>query len=87
MTSLIRLASAIINQINQNHVQGVGEHGSFSSLVGREMIDQDVADFNPPVTDGKIYIRIINQATGEITRSSIDVNAATDTLIGYRIPT
>jgi flagellar hook-associated protein 1 FlgK len=45
------------------------------------MIDQDVADFDPPVTDGgKIYVRIINQTTGEITRSSIDVHAATDTL-------
>lgn len=75
------VASAIIHQINQNHVQGVGEHGSFSNLIGREMIDQDVADFDPPVTDGgKIYVRIINQTTGEITRSSIDVHAATDTL-------
>ena len=44
------------------------------------MIDQDLADFNPPVTNGEIYIRIINEVTGEITRSSIDVNAATDTL-------
>ena len=73
-------ASAIINQINQNHVQGVGENGSFNNLVGREMIDQDVADFDPPVTDGKIYVRIIDQATGEIVRSSVDVNAASDTL-------
>lgn len=48
--------------------------------MGREMIDQDLADFNPPVTDGKIYIRIIDEATGEITRSSIDVDASADTL-------
>lgn len=74
------VASAIIQQINQNHVQGVGEYGSFSNLVGREMIDQDVANFDPPVADGTIYVRIINQTTGEITRSSITVNAATDTL-------
>jgi flagellar hook-associated protein 1 FlgK len=74
------MASAIISQINKNHVQGVGQQGSFSDLAGWAMVDQNLADFQPPVTNGKIYIRITNQATGEITRSSIDVTAASDTL-------
>jgi len=74
------LASAIIQQINQYHIQGVGSAGSFTELTGWTMQDEDLADFDPPVVDGKIYIRVINTSTGEITRNEVDVDVSTDTL-------
>jgi flagellar hook-associated protein 1 FlgK len=74
------LASTIIKQINQYHVQGVGSDGSFTELTGWSMTSENLADFDPPVTDGKIYIRVTNTSTEAVTRSEIDVDASTDTL-------
>lgn len=74
------LAKAIIQQINQYHVQGVGSEGSFTELTGWRMMSEDLADFDPPITDGKIYIRIINTNTEEYTRHEIDVDVSTDSL-------
>jgi len=79
------LASAIIQQINQCHVQGVGSDGSFTELTGWAVPDADgeFADYtNQSVTDGSVFIRIINTSTGEITREEITVDADTggDTL-------
>lgn len=74
------LASAIIQQINQYHVQGTGSAGSFTELTGWTMLDEDLADFDPPVVDGKIYIRVIDTSTGQITRNEVDVDVSTDTL-------
>ncbi len=44
------------------------------------MTSENLVDFDPPVTNGKIYIRVINTSTGEITRHEIDVDASTDSL-------
>ena len=74
------LAGAIIQQVNQYHVQGVGSEGSFSELIGWRMTSENPADFDQPVTNGRIYIRVINTATGEITRHEIDVDVSTDSL-------
>ncbi len=74
------LASSLIQQVNQYHLQGVGAQGSFDELTGWAMTSQNLADFEPPVTDGKIYIRVTNTDTGEISREEIDVDASTDTL-------
>ncbi len=74
------LAQAIIQQINQYHVQGVGSQGSFSELIGWRMNSDNLADFNLPVTNGKIYVRVTNTNTGEITRHEIDVDVSTDSL-------
>jgi flagellar hook-associated protein 1 FlgK len=74
------LASALIQQINQYHVEGVGSAGSFTDLAGWSMPDEDLADFDPPVVDGKIYIRVVNTSTGAVTRNEIDVDVSTDTL-------
>ena len=74
------LANAIIQQINQYHFQGVGSEGSFTELTGWSMISEDLADFDPPVTDGTMYIRVTNTSTGEITRHAIDIDASTDSL-------
>jgi len=74
------LATAIIQQVNQNHVQAVGSEGSFTQLSGWRMVSEDLADFDPPVNDGKIYIRVTNTSTGEITRQEIDIDVSTDSL-------
>lgn len=69
------LAKAIINQINQIHVQGLGSAGSFTELTGWAMTSEDLADFVTAVTDGALYIRITNTSTGAITREKIDIDA------------
>jgi len=74
------LARSIIQQINQHHVQGVGSQGSFTELTGWGMTSEDLADFSQDVTNGNIYIRVINTSTGEITRHEIDVDVSTDSL-------
>jgi flagellar hook-associated protein 1 FlgK len=74
------LAGAIIQEINRYHVQGVGAAGSFTQLTGWAMPSENLADFDPPVTDGKIYIRVTNTGTGAITRHEIDVDASADSL-------
>ncbi|MHC4498830.1 MAG: flagellar hook-associated protein FlgK [Planctomycetota bacterium] len=74
------LASAIIQQINQHHVQGVGSDGSFTELTGWRMVSENLADFDPPVSNGKIYIRVTDTSTGTITRNEITIDAATDSL-------
>ena len=78
--SLDDLAKAIIQQVNQYHVQGVGSEGSFTELNGWMMTDEDLANFDAPVTDGKIYIRVINTGTGAVTRNEIDVDVSDDSL-------
>jgi flagellar hook-associated protein 1 FlgK len=77
---LDNLANAIIQQINQYHVQGVGSEGSFTELTGFSMISDDLADFDPPVSDGSIYIRVTNTSTDAVTRTEIPIIASTDSL-------
>jgi len=80
-SDLDTLAKAIIQQINQYHVQGVGSEGSFTELTGWVMADEDLADFDPSVSDGTIYIRLTNTSTGEVTRNAVAVDASNDSLI------
>ncbi|MBA7638213.1 hypothetical protein ES703_45866 [subsurface metagenome] len=79
------LASAIIQQINQYHVQGVGSSGSFTGLTGWVMADEDFADFDPPITNGSVFIRVTDTTvpgTTTITRHEIDI-AANPTLSDF----
>ncbi len=78
--SLDNLASAMIQQINQYHVQGVGSTGSFTELTGWLVTSQDLADFGSNVTDGNIYIRVTNTSTGAITRTEIPIDKSADSL-------
>jgi len=74
------LALEIIQQMNQIHVQGVGSYGSFEELTGWTMPDEDLADFDPPISDGSFYIRVIDTSTGQITRNEINVDVSADSL-------
>jgi len=74
------LATAMIQQINQYHVQGVGSTGSFTGLTGWWVTSEDLADFGSDVTDGNIYIRVTNTSTGAISRYAVPIVASTDSL-------
>lgn len=76
--NLDSLANAIIRQINQYHVQGIGSEGSFTELTGWSMASENLADFNPPLSDGSIYIRVSNTSTGAVTRTEIPIDASAD---------
>jgi len=76
---LDRLAAAVIQQINQLHVQGLGPAGSFTELTGQTVAGTTLADIEN-VTDGAIYIRVTNTSTGQVSRHKIDVDASSDTL-------
>ncbi|MCY2927187.1 MAG: flagellar hook-associated protein FlgK, partial [Planctomycetota bacterium] len=73
------LASQVISGINQVHAQGVGASGSFSELAGVGVAGGEIDGWNAGVTQGSFYLRVINQATGEITRHKIDVDPTVDT--------
>ncbi|MEJ2648352.1 MAG: flagellar hook-associated protein FlgK [Sedimentisphaerales bacterium] len=79
-SDLDSLASVIISRINQYHVQGVGSEGSFSEITGWSMASENLVDFQPPVSDGNIYIRLTNISTGQVTRTAIPVNVSNDSL-------
>jgi flagellar hook-associated protein FlgK len=78
--NLDTLANAVIQQINRYHVQGVGSEGSFTELTGWSMASENLADFNPPVSDGNLYIRVTNTSTGAVTRTEIPIDATADSL-------
>lgn len=75
------LATAIIKEINQYHVQGVGTEGSFTNLTGWTNPSGDLADFSD-VTAGYTYIRVTNTSDGSVVRTAIPVlqDASSDTL-------
>jgi flagellar hook-associated protein 1 FlgK len=77
-SDLDSLANAIITQINQYHVQGVGsaggaDGGSFTSLTGWAMANDDLSDFVPPITSGDIYIRVTDTSSSTTTRHKIEI--------------
>jgi flagellar hook-associated protein 1 FlgK len=78
--NLDNLATAMIQQINQYHIEGVGSTGSFTALTGWTVTSENLADFGSDVTDGKIYIRVTNTSTGAITRTEIPVDKSADSL-------
>jgi flagellar hook-associated protein FlgK len=44
------------------------------------MTSENLVDFDPPVTDGSIYIRVTDTSTGVVTRTEVPIVAATDSL-------
>ncbi len=78
--NLDNLATAMIQQINQYHVPGVGSTGSFMELIGWRVTSENLADFGSNVTNGNIYIRVTNTSTGAITRTEIPVDKSVDSL-------
>jgi flagellar hook-associated protein 1 FlgK len=78
-SDLDALANQIMSAINSIHIQGVGSSGSFTELDGVAVSDQALSEWDLPVVDGSIYVRVTNTNTGVVTRSQIDIDV-TDTL-------
>jgi flagellar hook-associated protein 1 FlgK len=74
------LADQVIQGVNQLHVQGVGQGGSFSELTSSQQGGGTVASWSGNVVQGSFYVRVVNQSTGQATRSEINIDPATDTL-------
>jgi flagellar hook-associated protein 1 FlgK len=72
-TELDALAKAIVSQVNELHVQGLGVAGSFTELTGWTMAD-DLTDTVMPITDGTFYVRVTDTAAGVVERHAIDVD-------------
>ncbi len=73
------LATAIITQVNQIHVQGVGKAGSFTNLTGWVLPSETLSAFDPPISSGTLYIRITDP-DGGVTRTGFDVDPDTHTM-------
>jgi len=80
-TQLDTLARQLTAGINRLHVQGVGTGGSFHALTGLPVTSDTLGDWQADVAAGSFYIRVIDQATGEVTRQEIGVNPTDDTLL------
>jgi flagellar hook-associated protein 1 len=76
--NLNSLASAVIQHVNQYHVEGVGTDGSFTDLAGDSVSSENLADIVPALASGNIYIRVINTQTGEVTRTPVYVDVTED---------
>lgn len=75
------LAAAIIRQVNQAHVEGVGKSGAFTTLTGQIMSDEAIGDWDMPVSAGDIVVRLTDTATGDVTRHLVTItDPATETL-------
>lgn len=75
-SELDTLAQAIVGQINQYQVQGLGQEGAFQQLSGWAMSSGDLASAGSPVTDGSFWLRVTNTTTGEVERYAIAVNTS-----------
>ncbi len=71
--SLDSVARNIIFETNKYHIEGVGSDGSFSNMTGWYMDTTTLADMDPPVQNGALYIRA-QDASGNLARGSIAVN-------------
>ena len=73
------LAQTIIQKVNDIHVQGCGDFGSFTELTGGVMDAGTLEDISSDIADGDFYIRLTDSA-GQITRHKISVDASVDTM-------
>jgi len=70
------LAQALIAQVNQYHVQGLGLDGSFTELTGWIMDGTDLGTDDLGISDGAFYVRVTNGNTGAVERYQIDVDVS-----------
>ncbi|MCU0914469.1 MAG: flagellar hook-associated protein FlgK [Planctomycetes bacterium] len=76
------LARTIAEEVNRNHVQGLGLTGSFRELSGCAIGAANVAAMGAGVTDGTFQVRVTDTATGAVQRHAVNVQvsgAAPDT--------
>lgn len=73
------VAKNLIDNINENHVQGIGTSGSFQSLTGWYMDTLNLDEMVPPVQNGLLNIRVTDDS-GNVRRGSVAINITGTTL-------
>ena len=73
------LANAFMTQVNSIHAQSVGATGSFTSIAAANTVASNLSEIDG-ITDGSLFIRVTDTATGTVTRHEITIDKATDTL-------
>lgn len=73
------LVSTITRQVNQLHVQGIGTAGSFTQLNGLPVPAGTLGQWQTPVDDGEIQVRLIDP-DGEVTVHRVSIDADVDTV-------
>jgi flagellar hook-associated protein 1 len=79
------LARTIMDGVNRFHVQGIGSDGSFNDLVGSSLADESLSNLDFPVTDGDLYVRVIDTSNGQVTRTKVSVDASVDDLTSMAV--
>ena len=74
------LAANVIDGINRLHVQGISQDGPFAELQGAVKLEGTLDGWGAGITAGDLSVRVTNTTTGAVTRSTIHVDPATDTL-------
>lgn len=79
------LASGLIKEVNKIHSEGVGLSGGFESIMSTNAVSSttvalDAAGLNISPKSGDIYITVIDESTGDVTKSTISVDVSTDSL-------
>lgn len=76
--NLDALATAFIDEMNTYHVMGIGAAGSFTQISGRSLSTDALSQIDG-ITNGSLYIRVTNTATGQVQRHAIPIDT-TDTM-------
>ncbi|MFW6133281.1 MAG: flagellar hook-associated protein FlgK [Planctomycetota bacterium] len=67
------LAATVADEVNRLHVQGVGSDGAMTELTGAASPTTALGDWDAGISDGALYVRVTNAATGTTVRHRIDV--------------
>jgi len=79
------LAATLVKEVNKRHSTGVGRSGSFTALFANRALDDPTAPLNQAnlpfdLEPGSLYVSVIEEATGQVTQSRIDLNPYSDSL-------
>lgn len=79
------MAFGLMKEVNKIHSEGVGLSGGFTSLMSTNEVSSTTASLNDAgleitPSSGDMYLTVINNSTGEITKSIISIDVSTDSL-------
>lgn len=77
--SLDTLANAVMTEINRYQVMGVGSAGSFTHLTSAALGNGNLSELDG-LSSGEFMIRLTDTTTQQVTRYSIPIDPATDTV-------
>ena len=85
LARLDTLAATLVRQVNQCHATGVGSGGSFAALSSTVAVADSAAPLNRaglpwPLSDGALYVSVVDEATGDVVQSQVAFNPNFDSL-------